>query len=80
MSLDQRRTDLVLTVIEQLVAEGRCQFRPGDVVSRLRERNQPLGTWQVRGDFSQLEADGYIVVDDETGLWRVAPQRSLKAG
>ena len=60
--------------------EGRDEFRPGDIVSRLREMNQPLGTWEVRGELSNLEADGVLVVDDQTGAWRMAPQRSRKAG
>lgn len=80
MSLAQRRTNLVLAVIEELVEQGRREFRPGDVVSRLRERNQPLGAWEVRGELSNLEAEGVIEVNAETALWRLAPQRSLKAG
>lgn len=80
MSLAQRRTNLVLSVIEKLIAEGRSQFRPADVVTRLREQNQPMGTWEVRGELSNLEAAGVIQVEEETGVWRMAPQRSLKAG
>ncbi len=79
MSLDQRRTDLVATVVQALVAEGNAEFRPGDVVSRLRERNQPMGTWEVRGELSKLEAAGMLENDPETGRWRLAAQRSLKA-
>lgn len=80
MSLEQRRTDLVLAVIEKLVAEGRSEFRPGDVVSRLREQNQPMGAWEVRGELSKLEAEGMLENDPATAAWRMARQRSLKAG
>ena len=80
MSLAQRRTNLVLSVIEKLVAEGRPEFRPGDLVSRLREQNQPMGTWEVRGELSNLEAAGLIELDAQSGSWRMVPQRSLKAG
>ena len=80
LSLAQRRTNLVLSVIEKLVAEGRTQFRPGDLVSRLREQNQPLDTWEVRGELSTLEAEGVIELEPDSGSWRMAPQRSLKAG
>lgn len=79
MSLDQRRTDLVATVVEAVVAQGNGEFRPGDVVSLLRQRNQPMGTWEVRGELSKLEAAGMLENDPETGRWRLAAQRSLKA-
>ena len=80
MSLAERRTNLVLSVIEDLVAEGCREFRPGDVVSRLRARNQPLATWEVRGELTNLENEGVIELEPDSGAWRVAPQRSLKVG
>ncbi|MEQ8861761.1 MAG: hypothetical protein RIC56_24235 [Pseudomonadales bacterium] len=80
MSLDQRRTDLVLAVIENLLADGRTTFRPGDVVARLRERNEPMGTWEVRGELSRLEAEGVLALDPDTAEWRKAKARSRKAG
>lgn len=80
LSLAQRRTNLVLSVIESLVSEGRSTFRPGDVVSRLREQNQPMGTWEVRGELANLEDQGVIELEVDTATWRMAPQRSLKAG
>lgn len=80
MSLAQRRTKLVLSVIESLVAEGRSEFRPGDIATRLREQNQPLGIWEVRGELSNLEAAGVIELDDDTAAWRMTPERARKAG
>jgi hypothetical protein len=80
LSLAQRRTNLVLSVVEKLIAEGRCQFRPSHVLERLREQNQPLGAWEVRAELSNLEAAGLIVLEAETGAWQMAPQRSLKVG
>ncbi len=80
MSLERRRMDLVASVVEKLVADGRAEFHPGDVVSRLREQNQPMGTWEVRGELSKLEAEGMIENDPDTGAWRMAAQRSLKTG
>lgn len=80
LSLARRRTNLVLSVIEKLVADGRCQFTPGDIVSHLRTRNQPLGTWAVRAELSNLEAAGLIELNRDSATWRMAPQRSLKAG
>ncbi|MFW6027910.1 MAG: hypothetical protein ACOC9Q_00050 [bacterium] len=80
MSLEQRRTKLVLSVIESLVEDGITEFQPGHIATRLREWNQPLGAWQVRGDLSTLEADGVIENDAETGYWRLAAERARKAG
>lgn len=80
MSLDERRTDLVMSVIEKLVAEGASEFRPGDVVSRLREQNQPMGSWEVRGELSRLEARGAIELDPASATWRLTRERSRKAG
>lgn len=67
-------------MVEKLVADGRDEFRPGDVVGQLRAQNQPMGTWEVRGELSKLESEGMLENDPETGLWRMAPQRSLKTG
>lgn len=72
--------NLVASVVEKLVADGPTEFRPGDVVSRLREQNQPMGTWEVRGELAKLEAEGLIENDPDTGAWRMVPQRSLKTG
>lgn len=80
MSLEQRRTDLVLSVIEKLVAEGRTEFRPGDVVEQLRAQNQPMGSWEVRGELSKLEAEGAVQVDADSACWRMTAKRSRKAG
>jgi hypothetical protein len=75
-----RRKKIVLSVIEKLVADGRTLFRPGDIADYLREHNQPLAVWEVRGELSHLEADGVIANDAATGAWRLAAQRSRKAG
>lgn len=80
LSLAQRRTDLVRAVIEKLVAEGRREFRSGDVVEQLRRQNQPMDTWEVRGEFSNLEADGVIELNPDSAVWQLTPERSLKAG
>ncbi len=80
MSLDQRRTDLVIAVIEKLVADGRTAFQPGDVVERLRQQNQPMGSWEVRGELSRLQAEGALALDPETAQWRLAKQKTRKTG
>lgn len=80
MSLEQRRTDLVMAVIEKLVADGAGTFRPGEVVEQLRKQNQPMGAWEVRGELSRLEAEGTLALDPDTAEWRLAQQRSRRTG
>ena len=80
LSLARRRTDVVRSVIEKLAAAGRREFRPGDVVEELRRQNQPMGTWEVRGELSILQAEGTVALNPETAVWQLTPQRSLKAG
>ncbi|NND44874.1 MAG: hypothetical protein HKN58_06090 [Xanthomonadales bacterium] len=63
MSLEARRTKLVYSVIEDLVAGGQSDFLPGDVNSALRRDGQPLGTWEVRAEFSTLADEGLIELD-----------------
>jgi hypothetical protein len=80
LSLEQHRTKLVLGIIEKLVEAGLDEFRPGDITTLLREQNQPLGTWEVRGELSNLESLGVLQSNPLTGGWQLAPQRSRKVG
>lgn len=80
MSIALRRKKVVLSVIEKLLGDGRTEFRPGDIADYLRERGQPMGVWEIRGELSNLEADGVIENDADSGAWRAAAQRSRKAG
>jgi hypothetical protein len=80
LSIGHRRTKLVFATFEELVGEGRTELRPGEITDRLRQRNQPLSYWEVRGELSNLEAEGRIEVNPETGAWRLARQAARKAG
>ena len=80
MSIGHRRTKLVFTTFEELAVEGRSEIRPGDITQRLRERNQPLSYWEVRGELSNLEAEGLIEARPETGGWQLAGQPVRKVG
>jgi len=72
LSVEQRRTKLVYASIQELVTAGTSEFRPGDVNSALRRDGQPLGTWEVRGEFAILAEQGVIELDPATGLWTLA--------
>ena len=80
MSIGHRRTKLVFTTFEELAGEGRNEIRPGDITTRLRERNLPLSYWEVRGELANLEAEGVIEVHPDTGAWRLVAKAARKAG
>ena len=75
-----KRTRLVLDAFEQLTADGAAELRPGDVAALLREKEQPLGAWEVRYEFSNLEAEGLIRCETDSATWRLAEGQSRKAG
>ena len=80
MSIDQHRTDQVFVAIEQLVASGRTEFRPGHLADALREAGSPMLTWEIRGELSRLEAAGLIVSEPRTGAYTLAAEASRKTG
>jgi hypothetical protein len=80
LSIGHRRTKLVFSTFEELAGDGHKEIRPGDITTRLRERNLPLSYWEVRGELSNLEAEGLIEVDAETGAWRLIAKAVRKAG
>jgi len=78
LSTDRRRTETVYAVIKELFADGKSSVRPGDVTSVMRERNAPIGTWQMRAEFTTLEEQGLIQCDAETSDWHLTENSSLK--
>ena len=73
MTIDQRRSEEVFGIIEELFANGATSVQPGDVSTALRARNAPMGSWQIRAEFSALEVLERIVFDAESGTWHLAP-------
>jgi len=69
LSVERRRTEVVREVIQELFESGLVQVRPGDVNSALRKRGMPMGTWEVRAEFTTLEAEGALVLDPATAGW-----------
>ncbi len=37
----------------------------------MRDDGSPLGSWEVRGQFSQLENLGLLKIDVDTGIWQL---------
>ena len=78
LSIERRRTEEVYDIIQELVANGKTALRPGDVNSALRERGAPMGTWEMRALFAELEQEGRLACDAETGDWHLTENASLK--
>ena len=79
LSIEQkRRTEAVYAVIQELFTDGKQTVRPGDVNSVLRERGSPMGTWEVRAEFTRLENLNCIECDADTGMWHLTENASLK--
>ena len=69
LSVDRRRTDVVRAIVVELFQSGRESIRTGDVNAVLRERDMPMGTWEVRAEFTNLEAEGVIRLDPAAAIW-----------
>jgi hypothetical protein len=61
-------------IIEELITGGTAAVRPGDVCTRLREKGLPMGTWEVRAEFTRLESEGVIRIDPASAAWTLAPR------
>ena len=46
-------------------------FRPGDVTAHLRASGRPIGAWEVRGELTNLERMGLIVLEEDSATWRL---------
>jgi len=82
VSVERRRTAVVQGVIEELIAGGKATVRPGDVCTLLREKGLPMGTWEVRAEFTRLESEGVIRIDPASAAWTLSPSaaESRRAG
>ena len=78
MSVEKRRTAAVYGIIRELFEQGKTAIRPGDVNAVLRERNLPMGTWEVRAEFTRLEEAAVLACDPETGAWHLVEGSSLQ--
>ena len=77
MSEQARRTRTVFDAVTALRNAGSTAFRPGDVTSHLRASGSPFGAWEVRGELTNLERLGLIVLDEESATWRLVDGASF---
>ena len=71
MSEQARRTKTVFDAVTALKDAGNTAFRPGDVTAHLRASGIPFGAWEVRGELTNLERLGLIVLDEDSATWQL---------
>ena len=71
MSETLRLTKTIYGAVCRVVADGNDSLRPGDIVGYMRDQGRPLGSWEVRGQFSRLENLGLLKIDATTGIWQL---------
>ena len=57
--------------VTALKDDGSSVFRPGDLTAHLRDNGTPFGSWEVRGELTNLERLGLVALDDETATWQL---------
>lgn len=75
MGEERRLTRMIYDAFVAVVETGQEEIRPGHVVQYMREHNNPLGIWNVNGEFSKLRNMGVIELDEDTATWKLV--RSL---
>ena len=71
VKIQQReRTQKVFNAIKSTVENSTSTpFRAGDISQTLRNGGFPLGSWEVRGEFSNLESADLIKLDTAAADW-----------
>ena len=75
MSIDSRRVEKVLSVMQNLASTGDGLVRVGEIADALRDANAPTPAWLLRADCSALAKEGRISLQAESGAWLVTTQR-----
>lgn len=79
----RERTQKVFNAIKSTVDNSTSQsFRSGDISQTLRNGGFPLGSWEVRGEFSALQSINMIELDSSAADWRLtdAGAKTVKLG
>ena len=75
MSVDCRRVEKVLLVMQNLASTGNGLVRVGEIADVLRDANAPTPAWQLRADCTALAEEGRISLHAGSGAWLVVTQR-----
>ncbi len=79
MSLEKRQLDHIFQLVQALVSDGQAEFRPGHIAEALRERDEPMGTWQIRAALTALESAGLVEHDEERNYWSLSAEAKKAA-
>jgi hypothetical protein len=80
LSIEQQRTKTVFAVMEKLTEQGQDSIRAGDIATWLRDQSRPMPVWEIRGELTRLDQAGLIVLDVNTGAWRLAARAASATG
>ena len=75
---ERRMTRMIYDAFVAVVETGKEEIRPGHVVQYMRDRNNPLGIWNVYGEFSKLRSMGVIELDEDTATWKLVRTLSFE--
>lgn len=78
MGEERRLTRMIYDAFVAVVDSGQDEIRPGHIVQYMREQNNPLGIWNVNGEFSTLRSMGVIELDEDTATWRLVRSQSYE--
>ena len=68
----KERAQKVFTAIKETTANNPgSYFRVGGVSETLRNGGFPLGSWEVRGEFTTLAKAGYVKLDAASARWQL---------
>ena len=79
MSEALRLNRIVHAVFTALAGDEQRSVDVGELAAALRERDLPMGAWQIRGELSALRERGLVELDDSTARWRPATRAGLDA-
>ena len=71
LSEERRLTRTIYDAFVSVVDSGQEEVRPGHVVQYMRDQDNPLGIWNVVGEFNKLRDMGVIALDESSATWRI---------
>lgn len=73
----RERAQKVFAAIKQASDNSTAKpFRVGTISQTLRDGGFPLGSWEVRGEFTVLKNAGFIALDAASAQWQLTESGS----
>ncbi len=71
-SQSKERAQKVFVAIKEATQNNTSNyFRVGTISETLRNGGFPLGSWEVRGEFTTLANNGFIALDPASAQWQL---------